>query len=82
MRLKSRKTLIRLIHHTRSSPETLCWPCVTDTTSVHFQLLQQEVLITPQMTIAQIVYDNELSFGYTDEEIHDKVRRMFTGILM
>ena len=26
------------------------------------------------MTIAQIVYDNELSFGYTDEEIHDKVR--------
>ena len=25
------------------------------------------------MTIAQIVYDNELSFGYTDEEIHDKV---------
>ena len=25
------------------------------------------------MTIAQIVYDNELSFGYTDEEIHEKV---------
>lgn len=28
------------------------------------------------MTIAQIVYDNELSFGYTDEEIHDKVARV------
>ena len=25
------------------------------------------------MTIAQIVYDNELSFGYTDEDIHEKV---------
>lgn len=31
------------------------------------------------MTIAQIVYDNELSFGYTDEEIHEKVWESFTG---
>jgi len=34
------------------------------------------------MTISQIVYDNELSFGYTDEEIHDKVwvnRREFSA---
>ncbi|KAF9786356.1 L-serine ammonia-lyase [Thelephora terrestris] len=29
------------------------------------------------MTIAQIVYDNELSFGYTDEEIHDKLLRIW-----
>jgi hypothetical protein len=27
-----------------------------------------------QMTIAQIVYDNERSFGYDDEDIHSKVR--------
>ncbi len=26
------------------------------------------------MTIAQIVYDNERSFGYNDEDIHSKVR--------
>jgi hypothetical protein len=26
------------------------------------------------MTIAQIVYDNERSFGYTDEDIHAKAR--------
>lgn len=26
------------------------------------------------MTIAQIVYDNEKSFGLTDDEIHAKVR--------
>lgn len=25
------------------------------------------------MTIAQIVYDNELHFGYSHEEIHEKV---------
>ena len=25
------------------------------------------------MTIAQIVYDNEMHFGYTDQEVHDKV---------
>lgn len=25
------------------------------------------------MTIAQIVYDNEIHFGYTDQEVHDKV---------
>lgn len=25
------------------------------------------------MTIAQIVYDNERSFGYTDDDIHSKV---------
>jgi len=31
------------------------------------------------MTIAQIVYDNELSFGYTDEEIHEKVWESITG---
>lgn len=29
------------------------------------------------MTIAQIVYDNEKSFGYTDEDIHAKVMRIF-----
>jgi hypothetical protein len=27
-----------------------------------------------QMTIAQIVYDNERSFGYNDQDIHSKVR--------
>ena len=27
-----------------------------------------------QMTIAQIVYDNERSFGCNDEDIHSKVR--------
>jgi hypothetical protein len=27
-----------------------------------------------QMTIAQIVYDNERSFGYDDKDIHSKVR--------
>jgi L-serine deaminase len=26
------------------------------------------------MTIAQIVYDNERFFGYSDEDIHNKVR--------
>jgi hypothetical protein len=26
-----------------------------------------------QMTIAQIVYDNERSFGFSDEDIHSKV---------
>ncbi len=26
------------------------------------------------MTIAQIVYDNERSFGYNNEDIQDKVR--------
>ena len=31
------------------------------------------------MTIAQIVYDNELSFGYTDEEIHMKVQTPIVG---
>ena len=29
-----------------------------------------------QMTIAQVVYDNERSFGYNDEDIHNKVRLM------
>jgi hypothetical protein len=29
-----------------------------------------------QMTIAQIVYDNERFFGYNDEDIHSKVRSM------
>jgi len=29
-----------------------------------------------QMTIAQIVYDNERSFGYDVKEIHNKVRLM------
>lgn len=28
------------------------------------------------MTIAQIVYDNERSFGYSEDDIHDKVRRI------
>ena len=32
------------------------------------------------MTIAQIVYDNELSFGYTDEDIHKKVWEFITGV--
>ena len=45
---------------------------------VYPRVLLQGVLITLQMTIAQIVYDNELSFGYTDEEIHDKVWRVIT----
>lgn len=30
------------------------------------------------MTIAQIVYDNELSFGYTPDDIEHKVRRIWT----
>ncbi|KAK7445476.1 hypothetical protein VKT23_014894 [Stygiomarasmius scandens] len=30
------------------------------------------------MTIAQIVYDNEKSFGYTDQDIHDKIFRIWT----
>ncbi|KAL4254848.1 Iron-Sulfur Dependent L-Serine Dehydratase [Abortiporus biennis] len=30
------------------------------------------------MTIAQIVYDNELHFGYTDQEIHDKLMRIWS----
>ena len=46
---------------------------------VYPRVLLQGVLITLQMTIAQIVYDNELSFGYTDEEIHDKVWRAITA---
>ncbi|KAI0272658.1 serine dehydratase alpha chain-domain-containing protein [Gloeopeniophorella convolvens] len=29
------------------------------------------------MTIAQIVYDNERSFGYTDEDIHNKLMRIW-----
>ncbi|TFK18452.1 L-serine ammonia-lyase [Coprinopsis marcescibilis] len=29
------------------------------------------------MTIAQIVHDNERSFGYTDEDIHDKLMRIW-----
>lgn len=29
------------------------------------------------MTIAQIVYDNELSFGYSDDDIHDKLMRIW-----
>jgi hypothetical protein len=29
---------------------------------------------THNMTIAQIVYDNERSFGYNDQDIHSKVR--------
>ncbi|KZT70752.1 L-serine ammonia-lyase [Daedalea quercina L-15889] len=29
------------------------------------------------MTIAQIVYDNELHFGYTHEEVHDKLLRIW-----
>ncbi|KAF8199181.1 L-serine dehydratase [Pholiota molesta] len=29
------------------------------------------------MTIAQIVHDNEKSFGYTDEDIHDKIMRIW-----
>jgi len=31
-------------------------------------------LLGLQMTIAQIVYDNERSFGYNDQDIHNKVR--------
>lgn len=31
-------------------------------------------VLESQMTIAQIVYDNERSFGYNDEDIHNKVR--------
>ena len=31
------------------------------------------------MTIAQIVYDNEKSFGYTDDEIHEKVGSFVTS---
>ena len=34
------------------------------------------------MTIAQIVYDNELYFGYSDEEIHQKVRPMILGCIL
>lgn len=30
------------------------------------------------MTIAQIVYDNELHFGYSHEEIHEKVPSFFS----
>ncbi|KAK1229618.1 hypothetical protein PQX77_007311 [Marasmius sp. AFHP31] len=30
------------------------------------------------MTIAQIVYDNEKSFGYTDDEIHAKIFRIWS----
>ncbi|KAL6300038.1 L-serine ammonia-lyase [Sparassis latifolia] len=30
------------------------------------------------MTIAQVVYDNELSFGYTHEEIHQKLMRIWS----
>ncbi|KAL0579281.1 hypothetical protein V5O48_002735 [Marasmius crinis-equi] len=30
------------------------------------------------MTIAQIVYDNEKSFGYSDDEIHAKIFRIWT----
>ncbi|THU88683.1 L-serine ammonia-lyase [Dendrothele bispora CBS 962.96] len=30
------------------------------------------------MTIAQIVYDNEKSFGYTDEVVHDKIFRIWS----
>ncbi|KIY52904.1 L-serine ammonia-lyase [Fistulina hepatica ATCC 64428] len=30
------------------------------------------------MTIAQIVYDNEKSFGYTDDEIHGKIMRIWS----
>lgn len=29
------------------------------------------------MTIAQIVYDNELSFGYTPDDIHRKIQRIW-----
>ncbi|KAF5337754.1 hypothetical protein D9757_014973 [Collybiopsis confluens] len=30
------------------------------------------------MTIAQIVYDNEKSFGYSDEDIHDKISNIWS----
>jgi len=30
------------------------------------------------MTIAQIVHDNEKSFGYTDKEIHDKIMKIWS----
>jgi len=30
------------------------------------------------MTIAQIVYDNEKSFGYSDEDIHNKIHRIWS----
>ncbi|KAJ3821872.1 serine dehydratase beta chain-domain-containing protein [Lentinula raphanica] len=30
------------------------------------------------MTIAQIVYDNEKSFGYSDEDIHQKISRIWS----
>jgi L-serine deaminase len=29
------------------------------------------------MTIAQIVYDNERSFGYTDDDIHTRIMRIW-----
>ena len=32
------------------------------------------------MTIAQIVYDNELHFGYSHEEIHEKVPHISVSI--
>ncbi len=32
------------------------------------------------MTIAQIVYDNELHFGYSHEEIHEKVPHVSISI--
>jgi L-serine deaminase len=31
-----------------------------------------------QMTIAQIVWDNERSFGYSDEEVHAKIMRIWS----
>lgn len=30
-----------------------------------------------QLTISQIVYSNELSFGYTDDDIHEKIGKIW-----
>jgi hypothetical protein len=42
--------------------------------SIAFSATEMTNFPETQMTIAQIVYDNERSFGYDDEDIHNKVR--------
>ena len=42
---------------------------------VEFLNLKRLILVD-QITIAQIVYDNERYFGYTDNDIHDKVHSL------
>lgn len=56
------------------SLERACLPSHANTTYVGSRAAGQlwDDIIT-QMTIAQIVYDNELHFGYADQEVHDKV---------